>query len=230
MLGDRHNRKGRAMTESALFTIPEPTPRFLVGMEARGGARFHAISEKDLATAKDRNPDGVAILETWSVCSRYCVRHERWGTWNISNPTLVSGAWSRCPVCSWHVALTQTSTEALLGALDSRLAALCRAILKAEEYDKAEYGEGEPFDPEQQALLDLLVHATAHGPSETRDPDCWEHECDHDEGTCPSSYVCLVCSLVDGAESTDWRCIVEQPCSATAALITRYLTPASVSQ
>lgn len=209
------------MTQPPLPLPPQPvtvaTPVFWPAVNFPG--QIHAVADKPYI-AEAVNSHREATIEVYGVCRRGTILATAWDRWDWTDPRLASG---RCSYCSWHVAIHQNTTAGLLNLLHPSLQALCRSILEAEQAPTAAY------DPDHPWVIQLLAHATDHGPWQLVDhEECGEGECEHEDEPCPGLLACQACTLTTGGWAGEWEgqphgaCTVPYPCSVTTLLLGRY--------
>lgn len=212
-----------------------PTAAFIAGVDP--GTGVHAIPYVYAVRALAERSG-----ESGALCGRRALVATRLGAFDRA--TLPTWA-TVCPHCAWAAAATTgpttgtgavdreldalTPTGADLEALEQLLADplivrhLCEAIIAA-----AQQPDAHGLD---DAVIELLGHASAHAPVLLRSWDCITEECHHPPGACPCSVACAACSLQAGSwaeerEST-YRpeCTISAPCQVLTTLIAQLNPP-----
>ncbi|MEV4753027.1 hypothetical protein AB0K21_42350 [Streptosporangium sp. NPDC049248] len=208
-----------------------PAAAFIAGVDP--GTGMHAIPH-DYAVRALAEGSG----ESGALCGRRALVATRVGAFDRA--TLPTWA-TVCPHCAWAVAatgagaverelntLTPTGAdrEALKQLLDDPLIIrhLCEAIIAA-----AGQPDAEGLD---DAVIELLAHASTHAPVLLRSWDCAAEECHHPPGECPCAVACAACSLRAGSwageqEGTYRReCTISAPCQVLTTLAAHLNPPA----
>uniref|UniRef100_UPI003F497933 hypothetical protein n=1 Tax=Streptosporangium sp. CA-256172 TaxID=3240076 RepID=UPI003F497933 len=226
-----------ATPSSVPFALPAAP--FIAGVDP--GTGVHAIP-RDYAVRALAEGSG----ESGALCGRRVLVATRVGNGAFDRVSLP--AWATvCPHCAWAVAATLTATGADEGAIERELDALtptgpdrdaleqlledvlvvrrlCEAILATAQQPES--------NDLNDAVVELLGHASAHVPVLLRPWDCAAGECDHPPGACSGTAACAACSLRAGFWAGDQEgtyrheCTITAPCQVLATLAAHLNPPA----
>ncbi len=201
-----------------------PDVPFLTGI---GSSDWHAIPKPSIAYVLT----GTAYSVAFAACGELVRVAPKFGAYDRGKSPVT---YSPCQPCAWIVAaaggMAALQVEAArLGPTSDELDRLARLLpdpLLAVNACKAILAEFEDDDePGNPATLQLLATIAAHAPALLVSEECGDGDCEHDEGTCPSSTVaCIACSLVVGDWAGEWQgqlrpeCTVKAPCAVLLAL------------